>query len=123
MMSLTEEKITAPIYFKEHNDGKFILNIGEYDSAIILSTTDILITNANINTVNDVTKEHIQTVLSTDPEVVIIGTGTKQQIPPFAIMSELAKAGKNLDFMTSDMACKTYNVLVNENRNICCIII
>ena len=41
MMSFTEEKITAPIYFKESGGDKFVLNIGEYNSAIILSSTDI----------------------------------------------------------------------------------
>ncbi|MDE4957186.1 MTH938/NDUFAF3 family protein, partial [Francisella tularensis subsp. holarctica] len=51
------------------------------------------------------------------------GTGEKQLLPPLEIINQIAKACKSVDFMASDTACKTYNLLVNENSNVSCIII
>ncbi|WP_150466687.1 Mth938-like domain-containing protein [Francisella sp. SYW-9] len=123
MMSLQEEKITAPVFFKEYIDGKFRLNIGEYDYPLILSAIEVLDYKEKITDVKDIQKSHLQLILKNDPEIVIIGTGKTQIIPPVEIISELAKNGKSVDFMASDVACKTYNLLVNENRNVSCIII
>lgn len=123
MMSLQEEKITAPVFFKEYIDGKFRLNIGEYDYPLILSATEVLDYREKIAGVKDIQKSHLQLILKNDPEIVIIGTGKTQIIPPVEIIGELAKNGKSVDFMASDVACKTYNLLVNENRNVSCIVI
>ncbi|MED7788758.1 Mth938-like domain-containing protein [Francisella sp. 19X1-34] len=123
MMSLQEEKITAPVFFKEYIDGRFRLNIGEYDYPLILSSTEVLDYKDKITDVKDIQKSHLGLILKNDPEIVIIGTGRAQIIPPVEVIAELAKNGKSVDFMASDVACKTYNLLVNENRNVSCIII
>lgn len=123
MMSLQEEKMTSPIFFKEYIDGRSILNIGEYNYPLILSSTDILDYQEQIDCVKDIKKSHLEIVLKSNPEVIIFGTGKKQELPPLDIINELARAGKSVDFMASNVACKTYNLLVNENRNVSCIII
>ncbi|QIW09541.1 Mth938-like domain-containing protein [Francisella sp. LA112445] len=123
MMTLQEEKITAPVFFKEYINGRFRLNIGEYDYPLILSSTEVLDYEEKIAEVKDIQKSHLQLILKSNPEIVIIGTGKTQVIPPVEIIGELARNGKSVDFMASDVACKTYNLLVNENRNVSCIII
>ncbi|AJC49504.1 Mth938-like domain-containing protein [Allofrancisella guangzhouensis] len=123
MMSLQEDKITAPIFFKEYVNGSFKLNIGEYNFPLILSSTEMIGYEEKIVSVKDINKSHLEIILKTNPEIIIIGTGNKQVLPPVEIINELAKAGKSIDFMASDTACKTYNLLVNENRNVSCIII
>lgn len=123
MMTLQEEKIQAPVFFKEYIDGRIILNIGEYNQPLILSSTEVLEYQDEISDINSINKSHLDLVLSTSPEIIIIGTGKKQLLPPIEIINELAKAGRSVDFMASDTACKTYNLLVNENRSVSCIII
>lgn len=123
MMSLQEEKITAPVFFKGYINGKFTLNVGEYNHPLILSATDILEYQKKIDSLEDIDESHLSLMLASDPEVILIGTGSKQVIPPVEIINEIAKAGKSVDFMSSNVACKTYNLLVNENRNVSCIII
>ena len=123
MMTLQEEEITAPVFFKEYIDGEFRLNVGEYNHPLILSSTEILDYKDKISEVKDIKKSHLELILKSNPEVVIIGTGKTQVIPPVQIIAELAKNGKSVDFMASDASCKTYNLLVNENRNVSCIVI
>jgi uncharacterized protein len=123
MMSLQEEKITAPIFFREYVNGRCVLNIGNYEAPIILSNSKIIEHNDKISDVTDIKKSHIELILLDDPEVVIIGTGEKQLLPHADIINEVAKSGKSIDFMPSKVACKTYNLLVSENRSVSCIII
>ncbi|KEI35333.1 13 kDa major membrane protein [Francisella sp. W12-1067] len=123
MMSLQEDKITAPIFFKEYINGFFKLNIGEYNYPLILSANKMIEYDEKITSINDIKKSHLKLILKANPEIVILGTGNKQVIPSIEIINELAKSGKSVDFMASDIACKTYNLLVNENRNVSCIII
>lgn len=123
MMSLQEEKITAPVFFKEYNAGNFSLNVGEYSQPLILSATEILDYQSKIDSLEDIEESHLSLILASDPEIILIGTGAKQVIPPVELLNSIAKAGKSVDFMASDVACKTYNLLVNENRNVSCIIL
>ena len=123
MMSFQEEKIDAPIYFIEYVDGTIKLNIGNYSEPIILSANQVVDYSDKITTLTDIKKSHLSMVLKNEPEVILIGTGLKQALPVVGIVAELAKLGKSADFMSSEQACKTYNLLVNENRNVSCIII
>ncbi len=123
MMCLQEEKSDAPIYFKEYLDGLIKLKTGDYNEAIIIANNQVVSYDEKIKEVTDITSSHLKLVLESDPEVIIIGTGSKQTLPSISIVTELAKLGKNADFMSSQQACKTYNLLVNEDRNVSCIII
>ena len=111
MMSLQEEKITAPVFFKEYNAGNFSLNVGEYSQPLILSATEILDYQSKIDSLEDIEESHLSLILASDPEIILIGTGAKQVIPPVELLNSIAKAGKSVDFMASDVACKTYNLL------------
>ena len=123
MMSLQEEKIGAPIFFKEYVDGVIKLNIGDYNEPIIVAGNQIAVYDEKIACVEDIQTSHLLIVLKNNPEVILIGTGNKQTLPVISVVAELAKQGKSADFMSSEQASKTYNLLVNEGRNVGCIII
>ena len=123
MMSLQEEQIEASIYFKEYINGTIKLNVGDYNRSVILSLNQVINYSGTIRNLKDINEFHLSIILRSEPEVILIGTGNKQTLPCIRIIAELAKSGKSADFMSSEQACKTYNLLVNENRNVSCIII
>ena len=123
MMSLQEEKIDAPIYFKKYVYGVIKLNIGDYNEPIIIAGNQLVSYDDEIGCLSDIKVSHLRILLESSPEVIIIGTGSKQALPAITIVTELAKLGKSADFMSSQQACKNYNLLVNEGRNVSCIII
>ena len=123
MMSFQEEKIDAPIYFKECVDGVIKLNIGDYNQPVIIAGNQVVAYDKKIGDVEDIEISHLAIMLENNPEVILIGTGSKQSLPIMSIVTELAKQGRSADFMSSEQACKTYNLLVNENRIVSCIII
>jgi uncharacterized protein len=50
------------------------------------------------------------------PEIVILGTGARIRFPAPALFVALAERGIGLEVMDTPAACRTYNVLVTEDR-------
>ena len=51
-------------------------------------------------------------------EIVLLGTGPRQRFPHPRLTAELAKAGIGLEVMDLQAACRTYNILVAEERKV-----
>jgi len=62
--------------------------------------------------------EHLGAVLALDPEIVILGTGAKQRFPSAALREALGARGIGLEAMDLGAACRTYNILVQEERRV-----
>ena len=51
-------------------------------------------------------------------EIVILGTGMRQRFPAPKLMKALIDARIGLEVMDLGSACRTYNILVAEHRNV-----
>lgn len=58
------------------------------------------------------------------PEIVLIGTGKTQVFPDPAVLRPLIEARVGIEIMNTAAACRTYNVLIAEGRQVvaalCC---
>jgi len=63
--------------------------------------------------------EVLQPLLKDKPEILIFGSGTNHHFPAPKLVAELASRGTALETMTTSAACRTYNVLVAEFRDVC----
>ena len=50
------------------------------------------------------------------PEVVIVGTGTRQRFPAPQVLRPLIEANIGYEIMDLAAACRTYNILATEGR-------
>ena len=66
----------------------------------------------------DLTAEHLNTALALEPEILIIGTGKEQHFLSGELMSAVSTAGMGLEVMDTAAACRTYNVLLGEDRKV-----
>jgi uncharacterized protein len=57
-------------------------------------------------------------VLELKPELVIFGSGTTFRFPDPRIMAAFSQAKIGFDVMDTPAACRTYNVLMSEGRNV-----
>ena len=57
-------------------------------------------------------------LLSLGPDVVLLGTGGRQRLPPSALYADFAAHGIGLEVMDNRAACRTYNVLLGEFREV-----
>ncbi|MGB5132420.1 MAG: Mth938-like domain-containing protein, partial [Steroidobacteraceae bacterium] len=55
-------------------------------------------------------------LLELAPDVVILGTGPKQRMPPPELFAAFAARRIGLEVMDTGAACRTYNLLLSEFR-------
>jgi uncharacterized protein len=64
------------------------------------------------------TPEDFAFVLDLKPEIVLLGTGERQRFPHPRLTRALAEAGIGVEVMDVQAACRTYNILVAEERRV-----
>ncbi len=57
-------------------------------------------------------------VMLLKPELILLGTGTRQVIPGNELVLSIMKQGIGFEFMDTAAACRTFNVLTGEYRNV-----
>jgi len=66
--------------------------------------------------VDELAAEHLLPIFEQRPEVVVLSTGARQVFPRAALRAEFATRKIGLEVMEIGAACRTYNVLVGEER-------
>ncbi len=66
----------------------------------------------------DLTAGHFEQLAETRPELVIFGSGSLLRFPPPAFLRSLMAARIGLETMDTLAACRTYNILAGEGRNV-----
>ena len=66
----------------------------------------------------DLAPEHLEAILALKPELVLLGTGLSQRFPPPTIRSAFTARGVGLEVMDLGAACRTFNILVQEERRV-----
>ena len=66
----------------------------------------------------DLAPEHLEAILALKPELVLLGTGLSQRFPPSTIRSTFTSRGVGLEVMDLGAACRTFNILVQEERRV-----
>lgn len=62
--------------------------------------------------------EHFEEAIALKPEVLLLGTGARISFPPAACLKLLIQAGIGYEVMDTAAACRTYNILMAEGRNV-----
>lgn len=66
----------------------------------------------------ELTQAALEVVLGLQPEVVILGTGKAQRFPDPAITMMFYQQGIGIEVMDTRAACRTFNILVMEERRV-----
>jgi len=64
------------------------------------------------------TADHFERVAALNPEVVIFGSGARIRFPHPSLLRPLIERRVGVETMDSAAACRTYNVLASERRNV-----
>lgn len=104
----------------------FIRSVGEkgirvgddyFNSAFILSAQQ-LFPDWDVTHPEDIEQTSLQALFDLQPELVLIGTGKKQVFLPPAVQALFFQRGIGFEVMTTDAACRTFNILVTEGRKV-----
>jgi uncharacterized protein len=57
-------------------------------------------------------------IFALEPEIIVLGSGSTQRFPDSALMAAVWTRGIGLEVMDTGAACRTYNILVTEDRRV-----
>jgi uncharacterized protein len=95
------------------------LRIGEFEfsrSVIISATT--LIDDWRPQHIGELTTADLEPALALRPQVLLLGSGARQVFPSPELLAQLYAARIGFEVMDTGAACRTYNVLVGEGREV-----
>ena len=95
----------------------------EYFRDPLILNADQIIPGCGISSVEQVSEQSLEGLLSLQPDVVLIGTGATQQFLEPRQMMLFYSRNIGVEVMTTEAACRTFNVLVSEMRNVAAILI
>jgi len=84
--------------------------------SFLLSPTSI--NHWPVTSLEDLTTEYCQQILALNPQVVLLGTGATQIFPKPEIYAFFGQHQIGLEVMANHAACRTFNILVAEDRDV-----
>jgi uncharacterized protein len=116
-MSLTLDENHATYQIKAFKPGFIRVNNTTLTRSLIISPIK-LITDWSPQSLDELQKEDLQEVLSFQPTILLIGTGTTLAFPPLEVYGNLINQGIGVEIMDTSAACRTYTALTAEERNV-----
>ena len=99
--------------------GPGMLRIGDRSfSRSLIVTTEAIIEDWRPTRIEDLRAADFEPLLQLKPEVLLVGSGTRQQFPERTTLAALYAARIGFEIMDTGAACRTYNVLAAEGRNV-----
>lgn len=84
----------------------------------VIIAADRIIEHWDVATVDALDMQRLEPALALAPEIMVLGTGGRLRFPPHGLRAQLQARGIGLEVMDTAAACRTYNVLVLENRRV-----
>lgn len=98
-------------------DGEIRLQGGRYTGSLIV-TRDAVYDAWRPPAFETLAIQDFAPLLARPPEVLLLGTGRTQRMPPAALFAAFAERGIGLEAMDNRAACRTFNLLLSEYRNV-----
>ena len=117
-MSLTLDENHAIYQIRGYEPGRIQINQIFYTQSLILSPFEMITDAWPPHTVTDLKPIHFEMILAHSPAILLIGTGSTLQFPPAEVYSELINQGIGIEVMNTFSACRTFNALTAEDRNV-----
>jgi uncharacterized protein len=77
-----------------------------------------LVLDWRARTIATLALEDLEQIFALQPDIVLLGTGPKQIFPDRVIRQAFAARKVGLEVMDLGAACRTYNILVQEERRV-----
>ena len=116
-MKFTLDNFASANIIRAYAPGRINVNDRLLTTAFVISST-ALIENWPPQRFEDITLESLQAALALEPEILVIGTGSAMHFPEARLIADIQQRGIGLEVLDTAAACRTYNVLVSENRKV-----
>ena len=108
-MKLQPEKTVGLNIFTAYGEGYVSVNAVRHTANLIVLPERLI---------TDWTKADFTQLAALDAEVILLATGNQLRFPAAELLQPLIQGQKGIEVMDIRAACRTYNVLVSENRRV-----
>lgn len=84
----------------------------------LIVTPDRLLADWPPQRFGELEEVHFEAVAALEPEIVVLGTGLRQQFPSPKLLRPLLIKGIGAEIMDTAAACRTYNIIMLEGRRV-----
>ncbi len=84
----------------------------------LIVTPERLVTDWPPQTFAELDEVHFEAVARLEPEIVVLGTGSRQRFPHPRLIRPLLAKGVGVETMDTAAACRTYNIVTLEGRRV-----
>ncbi|OHX13959.1 Mth938-like domain-containing protein [Chromobacterium sphagni] len=102
--------------FTGYGAGHVLINAQRHDGNLIVSSDQLAAWSAP--DFASLAAEHFETLLAYRPEVVLFGSGASQRFVHPRLYAALTQAGIGVECMDTQAACRTFNILLAEDRRV-----
>jgi uncharacterized protein len=116
-MRFTQDSTSGANLIRAYGNGELRVNDEVYRSTIIVSASAVQAA-PDIRELEDLSRIDPSNILALEPELVLLGTGPRQIFPAASFRAQFLSAGIGVEVMDTGAACRTFNVLVAEQRRV-----
>jgi uncharacterized protein len=116
-MKLTDEKVPGINLIRSYSSEE--VRVGETvirSSCLVMA--DRIVADWRPQTVAQLVAADMEAIVAMQPEVVVLGSGPRQEFPEPEILSAILSRGIGCEVMDTGAACRTYNILASEGRSV-----
>lgn len=103
--------------FTAHGTDHVMVN-GERFATSIVVRADEVRNDWAVASFDKLSEAHFTYFLALKPDILLFGTGAQQRFPHPRLYRSLTNAGIGVECMNTPAACRTYNILVAEDRKV-----
>ena len=116
-MDLTQQTPGDHFYIHSVSDQGIRVVDQIHNTALIVSAQHLL-PGWPVSNAREIEAHHIEAIFELKPEVVLIGTGRDQIFLAPELLMLFYQRSIGVEVMNTQAACRTFNVLVSEYRNV-----
>ncbi len=100
-----------------YKPNEVMINKTPYHQSVIVSA-QTLIENWRPRTIQELIARDWEPVIALEPKIVLLGTGSVLKFPSAEILAPLIEGKIGFEIMDTSAACRTYTILMAEDRHV-----
>lgn len=116
-MKLTDERTEGANTIRSYAPGEIRVGDAVLKRSFLVSATQ-LVADWRPRSIEELDLTDLDPIFALDPEIVVLGVGERQKFPRPEWTAALLARGIGCEVMVTGAACRTYNVLLSEDRRV-----
>jgi len=116
-MKFQLQKSTGQNLFTGYGSGYLTVNYVRYERSLVV-TPERVIEDWPAAVFDELNVSHFEFLRVLNPEIVLLGSGSTLRFPRPDLSRCLAEVRIGFEVMDTTAACRTYNILAGEGRNV-----